>query len=622
MRRLAVAVLVGLAASAAPALARPLADPPPCTVTFTDGAGNELWSDAANWSSGAVPAAADDACIPSGFPVVFVDAPAQARSLEAANAALFVRAALSVGAGGADASALDVGAGDVSLAGPLTAATVRLHGGSLGGAGAQTIGILRWSSGTLDGAATVNGDAILSGTLAGAGLRIAPGAAAHVPADTTLAVPLRNDGVLSVDGGVLTLTGGSDAGSGSYQVAAGATLDWHSGTYALSSPSVAGPGAAQVSAAARLDLTGASRVDAPLAIAGTLALSAGASLDVTGALANSGTVRLGGAALSAGGYTQAAGATLAEPLGGGVLAVRGAAALDGTLAFDRGDAVPDDGASFPVIRYGSLSGGWATVAVAPLAGFSFRVAYAQDAAALTVHRDPLPIPPPPPPPPPPTPVPGVRSVAVADRGTVLVRQPAGPQPGVAATFEPLKGTTSLPVGSVIDARKGQVTLTTASSFAPGAPGRSTTVSVAAAIFRIRQVHATDGRTAVTDVLVSTPPGLGRACLPPHKGVTRTLKRSRHPARVSHRTIRRVRVTAKGLVRAFGKVAVVSTRNGAFEMRDRCDGTSARLIAGRASLFDRRHGRASRLRARHLALVRARLFAARRLHLKRVPRPKP
>jgi len=618
MRRLAVAVLVGLAASAAPALARPLADSTTCT-TFTDGAGTEHWSDGGNWSTGAPPAAGADVCI--DFPIVFVDTAAQIRSLDAGNAALLVTADLAVGAGGATVSALDIGSGGVSVAGPLTAGTVNLHGGALGGPG--RIDLLHWSGGTLDGSATVGRRADLAGDLKGGGaLQIAPAASAHVARDTTVAVPLRNDGQLVVDGGVLTLTGGSDPGSGSYQVAAEATLDWHAGTYALSSPSVTGPGVVQLSGAARLDVTGAARVDASLAIAGgTLALSGSASLDVTGALANSGTVRLGNAALTAGTYTQAAGAILAEPLGGGVLSVRGAAALDGTLAFDRSDAVPDDGAVLPVIRYGSLSGGWATVAVAPLAGFSFRVAYAQDGAALTVHRDPLPIPPPPPPPPPapePTPVPGVRSVAVADRGTVLVQQPAGPQPGVAATFEPLKGTTSLPVGSVIDARNGQVTLTTASSFTdPGRP--PTTLTVAAAIFQIRQTRARDGRTAVTDLILKTPPGRGRACLPPHKGVVRTLQRAR--ARVSHRTIRRLRVTAKGVVRAFGKVAVLSTRDATFELRDRCDGTSAHVSQGRANLFDRIHGRTARLRARQTAIVRARLFAARRLHLKKVPRPK-
>jgi hypothetical protein len=126
---------------------------------------------------------------------------------------------------------------------------------------------------------------------------------------------------------------------------------------------------------------------------------------------------------------------------------------------------------------------------------------------------------------------------------------------------------------------------------------------------------------VTDVLVRTPPGAGRACLPPHKGVTRTLKRAHRP-RVSHRTIRRVRVVAKGVVRAFGKVAVLSTRNATFELRDRCDGTSAHVSQGRANLFDRIRGRTARLRAHRTAIVRARLFAARRLHLKKVPRPRP
>ncbi len=969
MRRLAVAVCVLLAASAAPALARPLADPPPCTTTFTDGAGTELWGDGGNWSTGVPPGAADDACIPLGFPIVFLTAATAVHSLAAPSASLAVSADLAVGAGGGTVAGLNIADGTVS--GPLTAGTVNLRHGAL--AGTLATGVLRWSGGTLDAAATVGQQADLAGELAGGGaLRIAQGATAHVAADTALAVPLDDDGELSVDGGVLTLTGGADSGSGTYAVAAGATLDWHAGTYSLASPAVTGSGIARLSGTARLavsgaaafarldwsggtlagtgtttagtlnlsgdagktladgtlvltgasvldgggtleldgtarlvnrgvldarddlavtagsgatplvtnaagatlrksagtgatgfavpvdndglldaesgtlrlaagsgfgqvstgtytvaagarlnwsdgafalaapsvagagtalvsgantslTVTGAARADATLAVgggvaqfaggltagtaslgggtltgagltlgrllwsagtlsgtatagaltlsgtaslpdgtltltgdstvdgtlrgagavvndgtlhatsatidvpltnhgtvrvdsgrldlaaltnfdagsrtltggtydlagtlavpglavaanaatirlhgagalgdglaaltanAGTLELSDGASL-AAGALVNSGTLRLADARLTLDSYTQTAAGVLAEALSGGVLAVRGAAVLGGTLAFDRGAAAPGDGARLPVIAYGSLQGSWATLTVTPLAGFSFRVAYDADAAALTVRRDPLPVPPAPTPTPTvtatvepaatPTVVPGVRSVAAADSGTVLVQQP-----GAASTFAPLKGTASLPVGSVIDARKGQVTLTTASSFAPGATRPPTTLSVAAGIFRIRQVRATDGRTAVTDVLVRTPPGAGRACLPPHKGVTRTLKRAHRP-RVSHRTIRRVRVVAKGVVRAFGKVAVLSTRNATFELRDRCDGTSAHVSQGRANLFDRIRGRTARLRAHRTAIVRARLFAARRLHLKKVPRPRP
>jgi hypothetical protein len=396
---------------------------------------------------------------------------------------------------------------------------------------------------------------------------------------------------------------------------------------------VTGPGAVQVSGTAGLDVTGAARADSLAIAGGTLALPGGAALDVTGTLANAGTVRLADATLTAGAYTQAAGATLAEALGGGVLSVRGAAALDGTLAFDRGGGVPDDGATFPVIRYGSLSGAWATVAVAPLAGVTFPIAYGAGAASLSARHIPAaPTPAPtvtptptvtdaatPTPVPPPPAKPGVRGVVTPVRGTVVVRLPPA-SPGAPATVVPLVHAASLPVGSVVDARKGQVTLTTASSFTN--PGRSpTTISVSAGIFRIRQVRATDGHTAVTDLIVRTPPGLAHACTAPHKGVARRLARAR--PRASHRTIRHLHVVAKGIVRAFGRVGVLTTHKATFDLRDRCDGTAARVTKGRASLFDRIHGGQSQLRAarhaRHARLIRARLFTAHRLHLKRVPR---
>jgi hypothetical protein len=212
----------------------------------------------------------------------------------------------------------------------------------------------------------------------------------------------------------------------------------------------------------------------------------------------------------------------------------------------------------------------------------------------------------------------VRGVVAPDSGTVLVQLPPDSGVGVASGFVPLEHAASLPVGSLVDARKGQVTLTTASSFTdPKKP--PTTISVSAALFQIRQTRAADGRTAVTDLILKTPPGLAHACLPPHKGVVRTLQRAR--PRVSHRTIRRIRVAAKGVVRAFGRVAVLTGRDATFELRDRCDGTTARVSKGRASLFDRIRGRQSKLRLRHTRIVRARLFTARRLHLKKVPRPR-
>jgi hypothetical protein len=209
-------------------------------------------------------------------------------------------------------------------------------------------------------------------------------------------------------------------------------------------------------------------------------------------------------------------------------------------------------------------------------------------------------------------------VAEADGGAVLVQPPPSSPGAAAAPFVPLAAAASVPMGSVIDARKGQVTLTTASSFTnPQRPPAK--LSVAAGIFRIRQVRATDGRTAVTDLIMLTPPGLARACVPPHKGIVRTLRRAR--PRPSHRTIRRLKVTAKGVVRAFGSVAVLSARDASFEMRDRCDGTSAHVSRGSGTLFDRIRGRTARVRPGQSRLVRARLFTARRLHLKKVPRPR-
>jgi hypothetical protein len=115
-----------------------------------------------------------------------------------------------------------------------------------------------------------------------------------------------------------------------------------------------------------------------------------------------------------------------------------------------------------------------------------------------------------------TPIAGVRGVARSVTGQVLVRLPSNPG------FVPLEGAASLPVGAVVDARKGSLTFASAAD----ASGRVQSATLAAGIFQIKQARATGTAAVPTDFLLVTPPGLARACASsrtrPAKGVVRTL----------------------------------------------------------------------------------------------------
>jgi hypothetical protein len=222
------------------------------------------------------------------------------------------------------------------------------------------------------------------------------------------------------------------------------------------------------------------------------------------------------------------------------------------------------------------------------------------------------------------PIAGVRTTVTAVRGQVLVRLPAGaltaqlppgfvplkgirrPPPPV-PEWIPLKGVASLPVGSTVDARRGQVAMTAAAEFPRPRDTRTDTQSArfAAAIFTIRQRRsrrATATRRPTTDLVVRTPPGRSRACAPnatrPPKGIVRTLTG-------------RVTTPAKGRFRAVGAASITTIRRGTWITQDRCNGTLTEVGQGRASVFDRGARRTVTVRAGQAYRARARLFAARR-----------
>jgi hypothetical protein len=149
----------------------------------------------------------------------------------------------------------------------------------------------------------------------------------------------------------------------------------------------------------------------------------------------------------------------------------------------------------------------------------------------------------------------------------------------------------VPVGSLVDARAGSLTLRSA----PRKPGGlAAQATVAAGIFRIRQRRA---RNAPTDFVLASAAGAHPRCAKPTaKGVVRSLS-----------------VTAtKGVFRAVGgaATAVARTASGRWTTTDRCDGTRTQVSRGKVAVAARGRARPVTVSAGHSLFVRARLFASR------------
>jgi hypothetical protein len=172
----------------------------------------------------------------------------------------------------------------------------------------------------------------------------------------------------------------------------------------------------------------------------------------------------------------------------------------------------------------------------------------------------------------PSPQAGVRVVTAPAGGTVTVKLPGD------AGFTPLTAAAALPVGSVVDARNGSLTVQTTSG----------TATVAAGIFTIRQAAQ---RNATASLVLQTPPGQAQACAHVRKGV-----------------VRQLRVVTKGVIRTVAAKGVVTGRNASWTVADRCDGTLTRVRRGRVAVTARHRTRT--VRAGHSLLIRARLFRAR------------
>ena len=171
-------------------------------------------------------------------------------------------------------------------------------------------------------------------------------------------------------------------------------------------------------------------------------------------------------------------------------------------------------------------------------------------------------------------------------GTVLVRRPG------AAGFVRLRRAGQVPIGSVVDATRGVVRLTTASNLRGGQQ---------TARFYDGRFMVSQRRTQLPVTELDLVGGDFTVCRPaaPRGGVRAAAKRKR-----SKRTVRRLWGDGKGRFRADGRYGSAGARGTIWLTADRCDGTFVRVRRGRVEVRDFPRRRTVTLTAGRSYLARA------------------
>ena len=167
-------------------------------------------------------------------------------------------------------------------------------------------------------------------------------------------------------------------------------------------------------------------------------------------------------------------------------------------------------------------------------------------------------------------------------------------------FIPLKGAATLPVGATVDARKGELEVSTAANSYAASSKRAKVQSarIKAGVFTIRQKASKKKTTKIsTDLRLDTPTGAASTCTKPSapaKGVVRALS-----------------LVAKGFFRTIGGASTATAQNATFVTQDRCDGTVTQVGKGRVSVLVKGHKKPVIVKAGGAYLAKAKLFGARK-----------
>ncbi len=196
------------------------------------------------------------------------------------------------------------------------------------------------------------------------------------------------------------------------------------------------------------------------------------------------------------------------------------------------------------------------------------------------------------------------------RGSVLVAVPAGSArvaqsvPGLKGVrFVPITEARQIPVGSLLDTRKGTVRLTSARD----SKGNTQNGDFTAGVFQILQSRAAKAR-GLTELRLKG--SSFRNCTRRAKRATtstagpnaQTAARRR---RLSRRTVRRLRSNARGRFRTRGRYSSATVRGTTWTTTDRCDGTLTKVTRGRVTVRDLRRRKNITLRTGKSYLAKAR-----------------
>ncbi len=211
------------------------------------------------------------------------------------------------------------------------------------------------------------------------------------------------------------------------------------------------------------------------------------------------------------------------------------------------------------------------------------------------------------------PVAGVRVTAEVLSGEVFIKLPntasasrSFKQVAPISGFVPLKGQASLPVGTVVDARKGRVAIaSTVDGRRIGSGGRTQSVAASAGIFKIRQsrVASTSRQKIPTDLALQTAPGKQAACV---SAKTTGPIKGRGSSTVRGLTA----TTAKGRFRIVGAAGISTASNATWATKDRCDGTRTDVGKGKVKVLARAAKTTRVVTAGRSYLVKAKLFRSR------------
>jgi hypothetical protein len=171
----------------------------------------------------------------------------------------------------------------------------------------------------------------------------------------------------------------------------------------------------------------------------------------------------------------------------------------------------------------------------------------------------------------PPPVAGKSVVADVVSGTVLIRVPSGKRirrgkgsaVAAATRFKRFRGRANIPVGSILDTRKGRLAITSAADL----KGATQSGEFYDGVFQIKQARASHPITDAELITSRAKCGKGSA----HASASKRLGR--------------LWATGKGKFRTKGRYSAASVRGTTWLTEDRCDGTFTKVSRGRVSVRD-------------------------------------